>query len=116
MSYQDWANYPTWCIHLWISNEEGLYRAWRDEARTSWDETAPLCEGPDVEPHSHKKCLKERKDAAKYDLADKLKDSWEYQASEDTTNEGFWSDLQSWALAQVDWHEVAAALLEDLDG
>lgn len=102
MSYNGWTNYATWCLHLWITNEEPLYRAWLDEARTSWE---------DADPNS----WETRREAAQSDLADKLKDSWEYQASEDTTNEGFWSDLQSWALAQVDWHEVAAALLEEVE-
>ena len=109
MSYQGWSSYPTWCIHLWITNDEGLYRAWRDEARTSWEDAEVVLH----EPKEYR--TSSRKDEAKYNLADKLKDSWEYQASADTTNEGFWSDLQSWALAQVDWHEVAEALLEDID-
>lgn len=111
MSYQGWTNYPTWCIHLWITNEEGLYRAWRDEAQTSWEDSkdCKLSGLKGTDP------AKERKWSARCDLADKLKDSWEYQASEDTTNEGFWSDLQSWALAQVDWYEVAGALLEEVE-
>ena len=23
--YQGWANYPTWAVHLWLANTEGLY-------------------------------------------------------------------------------------------
>ena len=114
MSYQGWQNYPTWCIHLWISNEEGLYRAWRDEARTC-REDAPGHWRPSGLSGSDP--VRELKFATIVDLADKLKDSWEYQASEpENRQEGFWADLQSWALAQVDWQEVAAALLEELDG
>ena len=24
--YQGWTNYATWCVHLWLSNEEPSYR------------------------------------------------------------------------------------------
>lgn len=25
--YNGWTNYETWNVHLWITNEEGIYRA-----------------------------------------------------------------------------------------
>jgi hypothetical protein len=30
--YNGWSNYETWCVHLWLTNEEGSYRYWREEA------------------------------------------------------------------------------------
>jgi hypothetical protein len=40
--HNGWANYETWCVHLWLSNEEGSYRYWRDEVRRQRSE-APSC-------------------------------------------------------------------------
>ena len=34
MSYSGYKNYETWCISLWIWNDEGLYRYWREQADT----------------------------------------------------------------------------------
>lgn len=32
-TYNGWANYPTWAVHLWLSNTEADYRAAQDLAR-----------------------------------------------------------------------------------
>src|SRR4051794_18704009 len=40
--YNGWANYETWCVHLWLTNEEESYRYWREEARRHRGE-APSC-------------------------------------------------------------------------
>ena len=33
MSYQGWKNYETWCINLWLDNDEGLYNTYREQAK-----------------------------------------------------------------------------------
>jgi hypothetical protein len=38
-TYNGWTNYPTWCVNLWLSNDEGLYRA-TVELVDAWLETA----------------------------------------------------------------------------
>ena len=40
--YNGWKNYETWCVHLWLTNEEATYRYWRDAARQHRRE-APSC-------------------------------------------------------------------------
>lgn len=102
MSYQGWTNYPTWCIHLWIANEEGSYNYWREQAQDAYDNGAD-CYG----------CTKMV--GAKHALADQLKDEWSWAQEELSGIHGFWSDLMSWALSEVNWTEVAEALLEEVE-
>lgn len=88
MSYQGWTNYGTWCIHLWISNEEPVYRYWNELAQKILDE------------HEYPKAH----------LRDALKDQFEDAMP---PLEGMWSDLMTNTLEEVNWHEIAEALLED---
>ena len=30
--YNGWTNYETWRVHLWLSNDEGSYNYWLEEA------------------------------------------------------------------------------------
>ncbi len=93
--YNGWTNYETWAVHLWISNEEPSYRYWRERA---------------VAVRRLAVALERR--TAKGLLADTLKNHFEEAAPELL---GFWGDLLSAALSEVDWYELAEALLEDVD-
>jgi hypothetical protein len=103
--YNGWTNYETWCLQLWLTNEEGSYRYWREEARRHRDE-APKCE-------QVKEGIWTREQAAKFNLADQLKD--EIEDASPLTEATVFSDLLNAALSEVSWNEVAAAFLEELD-
>ena len=62
--YNGWANYETWCIALWLNNEETSYRYWRDAAQQAAKESP--------EASQVKEGLWSANDAATNLLADQL--------------------------------------------
>jgi len=83
--YNGWTNYETWCVNLWLTNEEGDYKHWRARAR--------------------------RLDKA--DLAAELKE--EVSAGCDEIElPGMMRDLLNASLSEVDWYEVAAAFIDEV--
>jgi len=101
--YNGWANYETWCIALWLNNEQVSYRYWRDAAERVAQE-AP--EAPQV-----KEGLWSTNDAATNLLADQLHE--EVHDSERLKDSDFCMDMLLAALKAVEWREIAADFLED---
>ena len=84
-TYNGWTNYETWNVVLWIDNEEGSYRYWRDTVRE-------ICEDSD------------EKDDAICSVSKRLEDEIKEGAPE---LQGTYSDLLSAALSEVNWYEIA---------
>lgn len=93
MAYNGWSNYETWNVKLWMDNEEGSYRYWNDEAHRIAEDNS-------------------KEDATRI-LADQLKD--EHQNNAPDLGASVWADLLGAALSEVDWYEIASALLEDCE-
>lgn len=99
--YNGWTNYETWCVKLWMDNDEYTYNDWNDRAREAWD----------AADHDH--------DEARTRLADMLRDYWDRESDERLAELGgqvpnsCYADLLNAALSEVDWHEIADSLLED---
>jgi len=109
MGYQGWKNYETWCVNLWLANEEPSYRYWRDAALDAWQEA------PDDENHQGESPIWTLSECARFRLADKLKD--EVACGVPAACAGtMWDDLLGAALDEVEWGEIANALLEDCEG
>jgi hypothetical protein len=93
-NYNGWKNYPTWAVNLWLSNDEGLYYATREIAAQALKETSEDNPG----------------DATGI-LAANLKD-WVTDDLTPDLGATFAADLLGYALACVDWYEIAEAWLE----
>lgn len=99
-TYEGWTNKPTWCVNLWLSNDEGLYIQVRDLVK--------CCK---------RKHRDDDQEAIAYSLGKQIQDLVEdgivNGRSSSNSWEGLESDLMSWALAYVNWEEIAQAWLED---
>ena len=103
-SYNGWKNYETWCVNLWLTNEEPMYRLCRSLAAEA-RESAPDC-------RQVQENIWQADEAATFLLADRLKEYVE-QNNPLADSPTMFSDLLSAALSEVDWHEVANAFLEE---
>ncbi len=100
-TYNGWKNYPTWCVNLWLSNDEGLYR----EAQERTEQTR-IDIGSRLEPGE------ERTRTTRYTLANNFKD-WVVDDLAPDLGATFTADLLGYALGEVDWDEIADAWLEN---
>ncbi|WP_233854156.1 DUF7249 family protein [Paraburkholderia sp. HD33-4] len=91
--YNGWTNYATWCVHRWMTGDQGT---WRYTLETIADMRA----------------LGNSTGAALVDeLADYLKADHMESVPEQVT--GVWRDLITRSLGDVDWREIAEKLLEN---
>lgn len=98
MTYNGWSNYETWCVNLWLTNEQGSYNFCRDLAQGCWR---------DAEASK----TFSRKEQAALDAADCLKQFINDSQPEVT---GMFRDLLNAALSEVDWHEIAEHFIADV--
>jgi hypothetical protein len=104
--YNGWTNYGTWCVHLWLSNEETSWRHWQAAAREAY---ADARDDQDV-----KKGTFTRKESAAFVLKNQLKESHEGAAGLEDAQRTItvFTDLIRSALDTVNWAEIAENLLE----
>lgn len=109
-TYNGWTNYETWNVKLWIDNEEPSYRYWRQTAQECYDEAR-------VTPSANARLTGRepftQEERATFDLAKRLKD--EIEESMPDLGSSIWADLLNAALSEVNWHEMAASMIDDVD-
>jgi len=98
--YNGWTNYETWCVNLWMSNDQGADEYSREQAQ---------------EAYNNAKAERSftREERATLDLADQLKDFHEEFMPD--LGASVFSDLLGAAMSEVNWYEIAAHLIEDVD-
>lgn len=96
--YNGWHNFETWLVNLWIDNEESSQEHWRTVAQEIWDWLP--------------KDQEYRKDEASRTLSESLKSHFE--EANPCQGSGFWTDLMGAALSEVNWHEIATNMLEEI--
>jgi hypothetical protein len=105
-TYNGWTNKPTWAVKLWIDSDQGLQQYWLDRAGQAVSDTLPGEEEREAP----------RWKEAEYLLAEFLKEWAEEKQPEAFVEATMWGDLAQWALAHVEWREIAESLLEHWRG
>jgi len=95
--YNGWTNYETWCVNLWMDNEEKSQDYWRDQAKRVY-----------VTSSASPVLTKEQ--VATFELSRRLAAHHEEVLPE---LQGFAADLLNAAMSEVNWNEIAKALLAD---
>ena len=110
--YNGWTNYETWNVKLWMDNEEPSYRYWREAAQEAYDNA-------EAQESDGGRVIFTREESATHAIRERMKDEYE-QASCDllersSATASVWADLLGAALSEVNWHEIAEHLIEDVD-
>jgi hypothetical protein len=92
MSYNGWTNYETWCMALWIDNDEDSYCYSRELVRGAEDGAVSGLSREAI-------------------AAEVLKDWMEEQVPD--LEASVWSDLLRAAFSEVDWYEIAENFLSE---
>lgn len=80
--HNGWTNYETWCVALWLDNEEPSYRHMLSLVQEAWEEADKGDDGEIVGGQ----------------LAEKIKEYINEQRPEEI--QGMWSDLLGGALSE----------------
>jgi hypothetical protein len=87
--YNGWENYPTWCVNLWLTNDEGLYLDMLDFVAGLLDD-----------------------ELSKYDITNSIKEHIENQFRYIDDEASLRTDMLGYAFGIVDWNAIADSWIE----
>lgn len=91
--YNGWTNYATWAVKLWMDNEQSSQEYWAEQAQ----EFVNAHDDPAMRTILFADAI----EAAHVEALPEL--------------QGFAADLLNAAIGSVNWHEIAANLLEGVE-
>ena len=97
--YNGCTNYETWCVRMWIDNDQYSYHYWRDAARAAVDSASAVG-------------VVTRRERAAINLAVQIRNEIEH--GNPLEGSGLYCDLLGAALGAVEWHEVARQMVDDV--
>ena len=96
-TYNGWKNYETWVTKLWMDNDQGSSEYYNELATNTY---------------KHAKADTFTKlENARLLIMNTLKDEYEENVPQTT---GVYADLLNASLSEIDWYEIAEALLSDV--
>lgn len=101
-TYNGWANYETWCVSLWLENEQGDCESWKEQAEECREEAKDRTQD-----------YWTRSECARYNLADRLKAG--YEETMPDLGASVWADMLGAAFSEVVWADIADSLLADCE-
>lgn len=87
--YNGWENYPTWCVNLWLSNDEGSYMDMLEFTRELLEE-----------------------ELSKYEITNSIKEHIETQYRYIDDEASLRTDMLGYAFGLVNWNEIADSWIE----
>ena len=100
-TYNGWTNYETWNVALWLDNDQGSERYWREAAQECYSEAEASRSFT-------------RQEQATLDLSQRLKNEIE-EANPVADQASMWADLMGAALSEVNYHEIAEHYIENVE-
>lgn len=100
-AYNGYTNYATWNVSLWIDNDPALYEYYRDQVAQMRSEMTSEAFTKEDGMYSTAEC----------DLAKLIQNQFEEEKPK--LEASTYSDLLTHALAQVEWREIAANMIEE---
>lgn len=107
--YNGWTNRETWLVKLWINNDQSTQEYWREAAGDAWEMSQPC---------SPNEFILTREGNAQSMLAQRLRDEYDSESEHPVfaaADGSVYTDLLNAALSEVDWHGIAASLLEEAE-